>query len=64
MQDPKRLDNFYEELKNLHKTSVPDWRFGQMLMNVFAMKDMFYLEEDEILKEVKEYFEKRNFHKG
>ena len=56
MRDPNRLYDFYDELRKLHMIYVPDWRFGQMIMNVFCTTDIFYLEEDEILQKVKEYF--------
>lgn len=57
MRDPNRLYNFYDELYSMHRTYVPDWRFGQMMYNIFGTTDIFYLEEDEVLKKVKEYFE-------
>jgi hypothetical protein len=37
-------------------TYVPDWRFGQMMSNIFGTQDIFYLEEDDVLKHVKQYF--------
>ena len=60
MRDPNRLYSFYDELRKLHMTYVPDWRFGQMMMNVFRTTDIFYMEEDEILRHVREYFERRS----
>ena len=33
MRDPERLDAFYDELKRIHKTYFPDWRFGQLVEN-------------------------------
>lgn len=56
MRDPNRLYNFYDELKRIHMTYVPDWRFGQMLENIFGTTDIFYREEGDILEKVKEYF--------
>lgn len=56
MRNPNRLYNFYDELKRIHMTHVPDWRFGQMLVNIFGEKDIFYYEEDIILKNIKYYF--------
>ena len=56
MRNPNRLNNFYDELKRIHMTYVPDWRFGQMLVNVFGTTDIFYYEEDDVLRKVKEYF--------
>lgn len=55
MRDPNRLDNFYEKLKELHKTYCPDWRFGQLIINFINWHyniykaDPFYIEENECL---------------
>lgn len=60
MRDPDRLDQFYEELKEIHKRYVPDWRFGQFICNVFGelKTDPFFPEEDRMLTLIKEVFEK------
>ena len=61
MRNPERLDKFYDELKEMHKHSFPDLRFGQFMMNVLGWinsvkkRDPFFPEEDEILKLIKEY---------
>lgn len=51
MRDVKRLDNFYNELKQIHKTYFPDWRFGQLISNFlsYISKDCFYWEEDKFI---------------
>lgn len=61
MRDINRLDNFYNELKNIHK-KFPDWRFGQLIINfqrwcntVKRKPDIFYLEENELVSLLKEY---------
>lgn len=60
MRDINRLDKFYDELKKIHKT-LPDWRFGQLVMNFLSWhltkyrRDIFYLEEDKIIELFKEY---------
>lgn len=50
MRDSKRLNTFYNNLKMYH-SSVPDWRFGQLIVNFqrWYGKDIFYLEEDEFI---------------
>ena len=54
MRDINRLDNFYNELKEIHK-ELPDWRFGQLVMNFFGWfyekyhRDAFYIEDFQIL---------------
>lgn len=54
MRDINRLDNFYNELKEMHK-ELPDWRFGQLIMNFFGWfyekysRDAFYVEDFQFL---------------
>lgn len=61
MRNPNRLDNFYDEMKKLHKKYFPDWRFGQLCFNFFAWiqhekhRDIFFPEEEEMLNLFKEY---------
>lgn len=59
MRNPNRLDAFYDELKRLHKENVPDWRFGQFLVNFLTWynRDPFYLEEDKMIEEISRYFD-------
>lgn len=63
MRDPDRIDDFCKELSQLwHK--VPDWRFGQMMVNVMSGymgdtgRDPFFPEDDELLEYMKQYFKK------
>ncbi len=57
----ERLDKFYEELKNIHKKSFPDMRFGQFILNALGWInstkkcDPFFPEEKEMLDLIKEY---------
>ena len=61
MRNPDRLDNFYDEFKAIHKKYFPDMRFGQLCSNFFGWlystykKDLFFPEEDEMLKYLREY---------
>jgi hypothetical protein len=59
MRDPKRIKPFLEEVEK-YWMQVPDWRFGQFIVNWFynLHVDPFYLEDDEILKSLKEFFDK------
>lgn len=55
MRDPNRIDKFCAELAELwHK--VPDWRFAQLIVNVYGHsdRDPFFLEEDESMELFKE----------
>ena len=36
IRNPDRLDSFYAELKEIHKYSFPDMRFGQFMMNALG----------------------------
>ena len=51
MRDINRIDGFLKELGDYWKT-VPDWRFGQLVLNVLgtSKRDPFFLEEDDCLK--------------
>jgi hypothetical protein len=58
MRDPKRIDDFCKTLATIWKTQCPDWRFGQLISNVYgaARRDPFFYEEDETLKLFEDYF--------
>ena len=61
MRKAERLDYFYDEMSRLHKKYLPQWRFGQLCSNFFSWlmsaqgRDIFFPEEDEMLKWFKEY---------
>lgn len=59
MRDINRIDTFCDKLKEYWK-EVPDWRFGQLMVNVFSFinKDPFFMEEDEMLKYFDALFKK------
>jgi hypothetical protein len=58
---PENLNEFYMELNRIHLEYKPQWRFGQFMHNFFnwvytkKLKDIFYIEEDEMIKLLKEY---------
>ncbi len=60
MRDIERIDPFLKRLGDCWK-KVPDWRFGQLMVNVLgAMKrDPFFPEEEEMIEFFEEYF--KNF---
>jgi len=60
MRNPERLDEFYAELCEIHKKHFPDWRFGQLLVNVASEcnRDFFFPEEDEMIEIFKDYAKK------
>ena len=61
MRKVERLDKFYDELKEIHKKSFPDMRFGQLMMNFLGFvnstkkRDPFFPESEEMLELFKEY---------
>ena len=61
MRDIKRIRKFCNELADLWVNNAPDWRFGQLICNVFGEmasdgRDPFFPEEDEMIKYFKDYF--------
>ena len=61
MRDINRIYDFCKQLAE-YWTKVPDWRFTQLISNVFGdwhsknSQDIFFLEEDEVLEIFEEYF--------
>lgn len=59
MRKPERLDNFYAELHDIHKVYFPDWRVGQLFMNLKQeYGDLFYYEEDRMIELIWKFAEK------
>ena len=58
MRNPNRIDEFCEKLAELwHK--VPDWRFGQLLINALqktSLQAIFYIEDEDLLHKIENYF--------
>ncbi len=60
MRDPERIDVFCDKLKEYwHK--VPDWRFGQLVSNIFGQSDtnQFYCEDDYTMKLFERFFDRK-----
>lgn len=57
MRKVDRIDDFCDRLK-LYWKLVPDWRFGQLICNVFGSfkVDPFFPEEDTMLEFFDQYF--------
>lgn len=60
MRDPTRIDKFCTKLASYWK-SVPDWRFGQLILNVWGqqkkIRDPFFIEDDEMAQLFDQCFE-------
>lgn len=59
MRNKDRIHPFMMQLVE-HWSKVPDWRFGQLIVNVLGTceRDPFFYEEDEMLKVFEDYFKK------
>ena len=51
MRDPNRIPIFCYKLAKIWE-SFPDWRFGQLISNLTNRKDIFYIEDDELIKQL------------
>lgn len=67
MRDKNRIYKFCNEFADVWANNVPDWRFGQLICNVFGQmagegRDPFFPEENEMINYFKKYFgiEERN----
>ena len=62
MRDKKRIKKFCDELATIWENECPDFRFGQMICNIFndmvvsERRDPFFPEEDEMINYIKNYF--------
>lgn len=58
MRNPERIDEFMQRLHDIWKQECPDWRFGQLIFNVFNQLDFdpFMMEDNQMLYEFERYF--------
>lgn len=63
MRDPKRIRKFCNRLAKAWEM-VPDWRFGQLMMNALGEmnvnRDPFFPEEDEMICFLEDYVKKHS----
>lgn len=48
MRDPKRIEAYLEKVKKVWM-EYPDWRFGQLVVNILGA-DPFYIEDEDSIK--------------
>lgn len=62
MRDPNRIKPFMEDITTIWINCCPDWRFGQIVENVFGEMNYvpFMLEEDRMIEEFVKYFKLEN----
>lgn len=60
MRDIERIDKFCNQLAEIWKTNCPDWRFGQLIVNVFSSFDIdpFFPEEEQMIQKFEKFFKK------
>lgn len=68
MRDPNRIDGYIEKLKKIWKR-FPDWRFGQLILNLFSSQkmggaDLFYMEDTEMFRKIEETIDEWTNKKG
>ena len=63
MRDPNRIYKFCNKLAEYWST-VPDWRFGQLIANVLGEelngRDIFFPEDDEMIGYFEHFFNKEH----
>lgn len=59
MRNRNRIDPFLNQIGKLWKEKCPDWRFGQLIENVFGSSEylIWFVEERTMLDIFKKYFE-------
>ena len=56
MRDPKRIDVILQEISDIwHK--YPDMRLGQLIGNVLEGPSLYYVEDDSLVKALKDIYE-------
>ena len=58
MRNKNRIKPFCDTLAKIWEKDCPDWRFGQLICNVFGTlnEDPFFPEEDKMIKIFKDFF--------
>ena len=65
MRDKERIEKVLKQIEE-YWLKVPDWRLGQLIENVkiyTGYKDLFFIEDDDLLKLVEEFFIKHDLMK-
>ena len=54
MRNPGRIKIICEQLASIWQ-ELPDWRLSQLMSNILATKDCFYMEDNEFIEYIKNY---------
>ena len=62
MRDINRIRKFCNELADIWEDQCPDWRFSQLMFNIFERGEMknvdtFYWEDDKTMEFIKSWFD-------
>lgn len=61
MRNPQRIPKILDELKGVWST-FPDLRLGQLLLNVLNDRELYYVEDKDLLKYLRDHYsEVKNF---
>lgn len=58
MRDIGRIDKVLKEVGEVWK-QVPDLRLGQLLLNVLQDPALYYVEDDQLVLRLKEFYKRR-----
>ena len=56
MRDPDRIETILSEIAEVWK-KYPDLRLGQLLLNTTSETMLYYYEDEDLVKRVKEHYE-------
>lgn len=61
MRDINRIRKFCDELADIWERKCPDWRFGQLVLNIMNSDEMddvipFYVEDDKMIEYIRSHF--------
>ena len=61
MRDINRIRKFCDELADIWESKCPDWRFGQLVLNIMNSDEMddvipFYVEDDKMIGYIQSHF--------
>ena len=57
MRNKYRIDAILNELQGIWM-EVPDMRLGQLLLNVLKDPELYYIEDEELIAKLKEFYRK------
>jgi hypothetical protein len=55
VRDPKRIPEILNELKGIWG-SVPDLRLGQLILNEFTDAELYYVEDEDLIRHIRRHY--------